>query len=178
MADEYTPRLKEQYYATVRDELQKQFNYKNVMMIPKIDGLRRHANGPRVKHAASKQVGTRPREAGNAVGEHVPAARRIEAGRGRIRKAGKRPVGFISHQNREDAEREQGKGEETRSDAARKGGCACLGLSETALPGGTARKRAEQDEAICRTAEDDRLACAKSQVFEQRRRRKRAIRNG
>ena len=39
MADEYTPRLKEQYYATVRDELQKQFNYKNVMMIPKIEKI-------------------------------------------------------------------------------------------------------------------------------------------
>lgn len=39
MADEYTPRLKEQYFATVRDELQKQFNYKNVMMIPKIEKI-------------------------------------------------------------------------------------------------------------------------------------------
>lgn len=39
MADEYTPRLKEHYYATVRDELQKQFNYKNVMMIPKIEKI-------------------------------------------------------------------------------------------------------------------------------------------
>lgn len=39
MADEYIPRLKEQYYATVRDELQKQFNYKNVMMIPKIEKI-------------------------------------------------------------------------------------------------------------------------------------------
>ena len=39
MAEEYTPRLKEQYYATVRDELQKQFNYKNVMMIPKIEKI-------------------------------------------------------------------------------------------------------------------------------------------
>ena len=39
MADEYTPRLKEQYYATVRDERQKQFNYKNVMMIPKIEKI-------------------------------------------------------------------------------------------------------------------------------------------
>ena len=34
MADEYTPRLKEQYYATVRDELQKQFNYSSAMEIP------------------------------------------------------------------------------------------------------------------------------------------------
>ena len=33
--DAYVPRLKEQYYATVRDELQKQFNYSNVHLIPK-----------------------------------------------------------------------------------------------------------------------------------------------
>ena len=40
MADEkYTPRLKEHYVNTVRDELQKQFNYKNVMMIPKIEKI-------------------------------------------------------------------------------------------------------------------------------------------
>ena len=40
MADEkYTPRLKELYVNTVRDELQKQFNYKNVMMIPKIEKI-------------------------------------------------------------------------------------------------------------------------------------------
>ena len=40
MADEkYTPRLKELYVGTVRDELQKQFNYKNVMMIPKIEKI-------------------------------------------------------------------------------------------------------------------------------------------
>ena len=40
MADEkYVPRLKEQYYATVRDELQKQFDIKNVMMIPKIEKI-------------------------------------------------------------------------------------------------------------------------------------------
>ena len=35
MADKYVPRLKEQYFATVRDELQKQFGYKNVNQIPK-----------------------------------------------------------------------------------------------------------------------------------------------
>ena len=40
MADEkYVPRLKEQYYATVRDALQKQFGYKNVMEIPKIEKI-------------------------------------------------------------------------------------------------------------------------------------------
>ena len=40
MADEkYTPRLKGLYVGTVRDELQKQFNYKNVMMIPKIEKI-------------------------------------------------------------------------------------------------------------------------------------------
>ena len=40
MADEkYTPRLKEQYFATVRDELQKQFGYKNVNQIPKIEKI-------------------------------------------------------------------------------------------------------------------------------------------
>lgn len=40
MADEkYTPRLKELYVGTVRDDLQKQFNYKNVMMIPKIEKI-------------------------------------------------------------------------------------------------------------------------------------------
>ena len=39
MAESYTPRLKEQYFATVRDELQKQFNYNNVMMIPKIEKI-------------------------------------------------------------------------------------------------------------------------------------------
>ena len=40
MADEkYTPRLKEHYVNTVSDELQKQFNYKNVMMIPKIEKI-------------------------------------------------------------------------------------------------------------------------------------------
>jgi len=37
MAEEtkYVPRLKEQYFATVRDDLQKQFQYKNVNQIPK-----------------------------------------------------------------------------------------------------------------------------------------------
>jgi large subunit ribosomal protein L5 len=39
MADKYVPRLKEAYYATVRDELQKQFGYKNVMQIPKIEKI-------------------------------------------------------------------------------------------------------------------------------------------
>ena len=40
MADEkYVPRLKEQYFATVRDELQKQFGYKNVNQIPKIEKI-------------------------------------------------------------------------------------------------------------------------------------------
>ena len=40
MADEkYTPRLKEQYFPTVRDELQKQFGYKNVHQIPKIEKI-------------------------------------------------------------------------------------------------------------------------------------------
>ena len=39
MADKYVPRLKEQYYATVRDELQKQFEIKNVMQIPKIEKI-------------------------------------------------------------------------------------------------------------------------------------------
>ncbi len=40
MAEEkYVPRLKEQYFATVRDELQKQFGYKNVNQIPKIEKI-------------------------------------------------------------------------------------------------------------------------------------------
>ncbi len=40
MADKkYVPRLKETYYATVRDELQKQFEYKNVNQIPKIEKI-------------------------------------------------------------------------------------------------------------------------------------------
>ena len=40
MAEEkYVPRLKEAYYATVRDELQKQFQYKNVHQIPKIEKI-------------------------------------------------------------------------------------------------------------------------------------------
>ena len=40
MAEEkYVPRLKELYYSTVRDELQKQFQYKNVMQIPKIEKI-------------------------------------------------------------------------------------------------------------------------------------------
>ncbi len=39
MADKYVPRLKEQYYATVRDELQKQFGYKNVNQIPKFEKI-------------------------------------------------------------------------------------------------------------------------------------------
>ena len=37
--DAYVPRLKEQYYATVRDELQKQFNYSNVHLIPKFEKI-------------------------------------------------------------------------------------------------------------------------------------------
>jgi large subunit ribosomal protein L5 len=40
MAEEkYVPRLKEYYFATVRDELQKQFEYKNVHQIPKIEKI-------------------------------------------------------------------------------------------------------------------------------------------
>lgn len=39
MADKYVPRLKAEYYATVRDELQKQFGYGNVMQIPKFDKI-------------------------------------------------------------------------------------------------------------------------------------------
>jgi large subunit ribosomal protein L5 len=40
MAEEkYVPRLKEQYFATVRDQLQKQFGYKNVNQIPKIEKI-------------------------------------------------------------------------------------------------------------------------------------------
>ena len=40
MAEEkYVPRLKEYYVSTVRDELQKKFEYKNVMMIPKIEKI-------------------------------------------------------------------------------------------------------------------------------------------
>ena len=39
MADKYVPRLKAEYYATVRDELQKQFGYDNVMQIPKFDKI-------------------------------------------------------------------------------------------------------------------------------------------
>ena len=39
MAESTTPRLKEQYLATVRDELQKQFGYKNVHQIPKIEKI-------------------------------------------------------------------------------------------------------------------------------------------
>ena len=40
MAEEkYVPRLKEQYYATVRDQLQKQFGYKNVNQIPKFEKI-------------------------------------------------------------------------------------------------------------------------------------------
>ena len=34
MAESTTPRLKEKYASEIRDELQKQFNYKNVNMIP------------------------------------------------------------------------------------------------------------------------------------------------
>ena len=35
-SEKYVPRLKEQYYATVRDELQKKFGYTNPMEVPKI----------------------------------------------------------------------------------------------------------------------------------------------
>ena len=34
-----TPRLKKQYVEVVRDELQKKFEYKNVMQIPKIEKM-------------------------------------------------------------------------------------------------------------------------------------------
>ena len=37
--DAYVPRLQEQYSATVRDELQKQFNYSNVHLIPKFEKI-------------------------------------------------------------------------------------------------------------------------------------------
>ena len=39
MADKYVPRLKEYYLSTVRDELQKQFNYTNVHQIPKFEKI-------------------------------------------------------------------------------------------------------------------------------------------
>ena len=39
MAESYVPRLKTAYGSTVRDELQKQFQYKNVNMIPKIEKI-------------------------------------------------------------------------------------------------------------------------------------------
>ena len=40
MAEEkYVPRLKQQYFATVRDELQKKFGYKNVNQIPKFEKI-------------------------------------------------------------------------------------------------------------------------------------------
>ena len=39
MAEKYVPRLKESYFAIVRDELQKQFGYKNVNQIPKIEKI-------------------------------------------------------------------------------------------------------------------------------------------
>ena len=40
MAEEkYVPRLKQTYYNEVRDALQKQFNYKNVMQIPTIEKI-------------------------------------------------------------------------------------------------------------------------------------------
>ena len=39
MAESTTPRLKEKYASEIRDELQKQFNYKNVNMIPKIEKI-------------------------------------------------------------------------------------------------------------------------------------------
>ena len=37
--DKVVPRLKQRYYATVRDELQKQFGYTNVNMIPKFEKI-------------------------------------------------------------------------------------------------------------------------------------------
>ena len=39
MAESTTPRLKEKYRSEIRGELQKQFNYKNVNMIPKIEKI-------------------------------------------------------------------------------------------------------------------------------------------
>ena len=40
MAEEkYVPRLKTKYYDEVRDQLQKKYNYANVMMIPKIEKI-------------------------------------------------------------------------------------------------------------------------------------------
>jgi len=40
MAEEkYVPRLKQQYFETVRDELQKKFEYKNVNQIPKFEKI-------------------------------------------------------------------------------------------------------------------------------------------
>ena len=40
MAEEkYVPRLKEYYISTIRDEMQKKFEYKNVMQIPKIEKI-------------------------------------------------------------------------------------------------------------------------------------------
>ena len=40
MAEEkYVPRLKEYYLSTIRDEMQKEFEYKNVMQIPKIEKI-------------------------------------------------------------------------------------------------------------------------------------------
>lgn len=40
MAEEkYVPRLKAAYYATVRDELQRQFGYKNVNQIPRLEKI-------------------------------------------------------------------------------------------------------------------------------------------
>lgn len=37
--DSYTPRLQELYHNEIRDALQKQFNYKNVMEIPKLEKI-------------------------------------------------------------------------------------------------------------------------------------------
>ena len=39
LPENYTPRLKEYYFSTVRDELQKKFNYTNVHQIPKIEKI-------------------------------------------------------------------------------------------------------------------------------------------
>ena len=38
-SEKYVPRLKEEYFATVRDELQKKFNYTNVNQIPKFEKI-------------------------------------------------------------------------------------------------------------------------------------------
>ncbi|AHA28263.1 Ribosomal protein L5 [Candidatus Liberibacter americanus str. Sao Paulo] len=37
IADKYVPRLKSEYFSRIRDEMQKEFSYGNVMQIPKIE---------------------------------------------------------------------------------------------------------------------------------------------